>query len=213
MKKSMGFLSFAVILCMLLTGCHYPGQEMPISQVDMFNTAAAHTIEAQQTHIVQTTQAAPEDVLPTITVIHPDTDGTPSSTLETTPTTTPSRTAEAKCDQAAFVSETIPDGSKFNPGQAFTKTWTLENSGTCTWNANYDVVFFSGNAMNGPAAKQLTSNPVAPGESIVISIDFQTPTAAGTHRGNFKLRNAHGVLFGIGPNDALFWVEIVVADP
>ena len=44
-----------------------------------------------------------------------------------------------------------------------------------------------------------------------ISVDMVGPAKAGTFQSNWKLRNAGGVLFGIGPNgDAPFWVRIVV---
>jgi hypothetical protein len=27
------------------------------------------------------------------------------------------------------------------PGESFTKTWTLKNTGTCQWTSDFDVVF------------------------------------------------------------------------
>ena len=36
-------------------------------------------------------------------------------------------------DGATFVSESIPDGTHFQPGQTFTKRWTMRNTGTTTW--------------------------------------------------------------------------------
>jgi hypothetical protein len=163
--------------------------------------------------IAQTTEVPPtQETLPTETQEPPEKTEAPTEppAPTSTPTTAPTNTPQARCDQATFVSETIPDGTDFNPGQAFTKTWTLQNSGSCTWNADYDVVFFSGNAMGAPAAKPLTSATVAPGQSVQITLELQAPTTAGTHRGDFKLRNAGGVLFGIGPSDNAFWVKIDV---
>ncbi len=213
MKKSSFVITFVLILTIALAGCNLPSRETPESQVDLLNTAAAQTIQAQQTLMAQTTEV-PTNVAATATVTLPATEETPVSTDTPAPTPTSTiavtNTPTAKCDQAAFVSETIPDGTDFNPGQAFTKTWTLKNNGTCTWNANYNVVFFDGNAMGAPAAKQLTSGTVAPGESVQINMELQAPTAAGTHRGDFKLRNANGVLFGIGDKDTTFWVKIDV---
>jgi hypothetical protein len=42
-------------------------------------------------------------------------------------------------------------------------------------------------------------------------MDLKAPNAAGTHRGEFKLRNANGLLFGLGTKDGPFWVEVDVA--
>jgi hypothetical protein len=86
----------------------------------------------------------------------------------------------------------------------------LKNTGNCTWNANYDIVFFSGNAMGAPAAKQITTGTVAPGQQVTISLELQAPNSVGTHRGNFKLRNANGLIFGLGTKDSPFWVEISI---
>jgi hypothetical protein len=209
MQKSIFIITFILIFTIALTGCNLPNQETPTSQVDLLNTAAAQTIQAQQTLIAQATDIPPQEATPSATL--PTQEDTEVSTQPSaTPTITPTPTQQVKCDQAAFVTETVADGSVFSPGQAFTKTWTLKNTGTCTWNPNYHVVFFSGNAMGSPAAKQLTSDTVAPGQQITISLELQAPNTAGTHRGDFKLRNAGGVIFGIGTKDAPFWVKIDV---
>jgi subtilase family serine protease len=47
-----------------------------------------------------------------------------------------------------------------------------------------------------------------------VSIQLESPNEAGTYKGNYKLRNSDGVLFGIGENaDGVFWVEIRVVLP
>ncbi|MFW5713740.1 MAG: NBR1-Ig-like domain-containing protein [Brevefilum sp.] len=211
MKKNIFILSIGLAFSLVLTGCNLPGRATPTSQVDMLNTAAAQTIQAQQTNIAQTNQPANGDMTPTAT-LEPPADGTPTTTPEPTATLNPSptNTPEAACNKAAFVSETIPDGTDFEPGKSFNKTWTLRNDGSCSWTAEYDVVFVKGDSMDAPAATSLTSETVAPGETVKISIDLKAPVAAGTHRGDFKLRNQHGVIFGIGEEAKPFWVEIDV---
>jgi len=212
MKKNIFVFILIMMLSLSLAGCNLPGRATPTTQVDLLNTAAAQTIQAQQTHIAQTHQTTLTAMVPTNTLEPVNGEGTPTVTLEPspTPTQTATKTTKVECDQAAFVSETIPDGTNFNPGESFTKTWTLKNSGTCTWNDEYDVVFVSGDSMGASASKQLTTGTVAPGQSIQIELDLIAPIAAGTHRGEFKLRNADGVLFGIGEKDGPFWVEIDV---
>ena len=89
------------------------------------------------------------------------------------------------------------------------KSWTLKNSGTCTWNSSYSLVFVKGTAMTNVASKQITSGAVSPGQTIQISVDLSAPTAAGTYRGDWMLRNADGVQFGLGDKaDVSFWVQI-----
>jgi hypothetical protein len=123
----------------------------------------------------------------------------------------PTATSNTPCDRAGFDDETIPDGTVIAANTSFTKTWTLKNTGACAWDANYALVFTKGDAMGAPATKQLTSGTVAPGQTIQVSVDLKAPAKAGTSRAEFKLRNAAGVLFGIGDGGTgPFWVEIKV---
>jgi hypothetical protein len=108
---------------------------------------------------------------------------------------------------------TIPDGTKMSPGESFTKTWRLKNTGECTWDAGYDVVFDNGASMGGPASQQLTTGTVLPDASVDISIDMIAPGNTGTYRGDWKLRNPAGVIFGLGLNHQTFFVEIEVVEP
>jgi len=216
MKKRTTFIIVSLLLSAVLAGCNYPIFVTPTSQVDMLNTAAAGTIQAQQTIIAQTSQPTSQANLPTETVPPATSQQTeevlPTNTAAPTqePTAAATPTKQVVCDQASFVSETVPDGTDFYPGEAFTKTWTLKNVGSCTWNADYDVVFVDGNAMNAPASKQLTTATVAPGQSIQISLELKAPLASGSERGDFKLRNANGAVFGIGEQNKSFWVAIDV---
>jgi hypothetical protein len=133
----------------------------------------------------------------------------------TNPTAAPRPTAlptQIPCDRVKLDGETVPDGTSMLPGQTFTKTWTLKNDGSCIWTSSYSLVFVSGDAMDGPAAQQVTTAQVAPGQSVQVSLDLHAPSTAGTFRGNFKLRNGAGVVFGLGPAaDQNFWVEIKIS--
>jgi hypothetical protein len=84
--------------------------------------------------------------------------------------------------------------------------------GTCNWTAEYTVVFISGNQMDAPDEVNI-DQPVAPGQSIDIDVTMIAPQETGTYQGNWKLRNADGDIFGIGPNaNDSFWVRIVVVE-
>ena len=135
----------------------------------------------------------------------------PTSTATATATNTPS-TPVSGCDKAQFVTDvTVPDGTVFAPGTAFTKTWRLKNIGTCTWNTSYTLVFHTGEQMSGPAAVNFPST-VAPGATVDLSVTLTAPNTGGTYRGYWMLKNASGNLFGIGANaDKPFWVEIKVS--
>lgn len=166
------------------------------------------------TVIVVTSTPEPATAVPPTATLPPTATGVPpTATLPPTatsaaPTATP--TQVASCNDIDFVSDiTIPDGTTLAPGATFVKTWRLRNNGTCSWTTAYDLVFSGGTQMNAPAAVDMPAT-VAPGQSIDISITFVAPTAAGTYRSSWKMRDANGVLFGIGKNDVNFYTEIKV---
>ncbi|MDO9131359.1 MAG: NBR1-Ig-like domain-containing protein, partial [Anaerolineales bacterium] len=117
-----------------------------------------------------------------------------------------------RCDWAQFIADvTVPDGATFAPGTAFTKTWRLKNIGTCTWTTSYALVFVSGSQMGAPSVVNLPSS-VAPGGTVDVSVNMTAPSTNGRYRGYWQLRNASGVLFGIGTYaNRSFWVDINVS--
>ncbi len=180
-------------------------------------TQAYQTVEARLTEAAAVPSTTPRDSATP--------DGLPTATptlSPATPTITPpaptailfTPTSAQLCDVAAPgnpIDVTVPDDSLMQPGQAFTKIWRLQNVGTCTWNKSYAVTFFSGEQMGAPPNVALAGD-VRPGQSVDIAVDMTAPQTSGKYQGNWKLRNAANVLFGIGPNgSAPFWVRIVVA--
>jgi hypothetical protein len=132
--------------------------------------------------------------------------------LPSTPVSAPTAGAAppaAKCDRASFISDvTVPDGTVFTPGQSFTKTWRLKNSGTCAWNTGYSLVFYSGELMSGPASSALPT-PVAPGQTADISVNLIAPANPGSYRGYWMLKNPAGTTFGIGSSgNNAFWLDV-----
>jgi len=216
-----------VILLLILSGIIF-ACKLPmgiLSSEEYAKTIAAQTLQAYQTEVYQTASVNTETPLPTSTpenTATPSPTTTPSQTNTPLPTNTPKPTKTPKptstpagtftptpkpCNQATFVSETIPDNSKFNPGQAFTKSWRLKNTGTCTWNPNYKLVFVSGNQMSGPDYVKLTKY-VAPGEQVDFVVNLKAPSKAGTYTGDWKLQSDDGYKF------ARVWVRIIVlAEP
>ncbi len=123
----------------------------------------------------------------------------------------PRPVAAASCNVAQFVSDvTIPDGTNIGPGTTFVKTWRLKNIGSCTWTTSYAAVFTGGDLMGAPSVVYLPYS-VTPGATVDISVNMTAPTGLGHYRGNWKLRNASGGLFGVGGSGSyVFWVDIYV---
>lgn len=192
-----GFIGMAS--CNLPSGTSTPANGL--TGLDAIQTAAAQTLEAQSGYGVSTQAPVTTQVfgLPTVTARLTSTSFPTATSTESTP-----------CDRIEFVEDvTIPDGMAFSPGDTFTKTWRLRNSGSCTWTTEYTLVFQSGDAMGAAASAPLT-NSVAPNETVDISVNMTAPNSPGKYRGDWKLRNASGVSFGLGNSSAAFFVEIDV---
>ncbi|TFH38018.1 MAG: hypothetical protein E4G99_00685 [Anaerolineales bacterium] len=132
-----------------------------------------------------------------------------SPTLPPTVTSTP----EPACtNQAKFIADiTIPDNTNLAPGAAFTKIWRLQNSGTCTWDENYKVVFIGGTPLSNPTP-QSVPGIVAPGGMVDISLaNLVAPGSPGTYKSDYQLRSPQNEHFGVGTNGGVpFYVQIVV---
>ncbi|MFZ3070298.1 MAG: NBR1-Ig-like domain-containing protein, partial [Anaerolineaceae bacterium] len=169
------------------------------------------TVEAMTTQIVASQVLPTQPISPTGTqpVMNPT--PAPSQSPQaatTTPLPTETPTATLPCDQAEFVTETIPDGSQFFFGSVFTKTWTLRNAGSCTWTSSYEVEYTEGNLPDILTYQKFTSGSVAPGQTVTVSLSITVPDNAGEYRADFKLRNASGTTFSFKNPDKTFWIEI-----
>jgi hypothetical protein len=193
------------ILILISFACNFPGASgSPTPTTDKI-TEIASTAYAQMTQsaVTQLTLQPLAMVSPTIMPLPP------TVTLAPFPTSAPIATAiPALCNQAQFVSETIPDDSPIPAGKSFVKSWRLMNIGTCTWTPAYQLVFVSGEAMGAAAATAMNSN-VPPGGTVDVSISLTAPVTTSSYQGFFKLRAPSGVIFGLGGDaSGAFWVKI-----
>jgi len=126
--------------------------------------------------------------------------------------TTPSSTATPPCYAARYVyDETYPDGTRVDPGQAMSKTWRLQNVGTCDWRAGqYELFFISGDRMNGSSPFTI-SYGVPAGGYANFTINLVAPATPGTYHGDWVLRFDGTQQVGVGPDYNLpFWIEVIV---
>ena len=101
-------------------------------------------------------------------------------------------------DRARFVNDiTIPDGTPVKKGEWITKTWTLENYGTCPWSENYKVVW-NDDDFDNPQKMFDIGVDLMPGQQGEISVTFQAK-GDGLTRISFRLANTDGETFGLGP--------------
>lgn len=199
------YFLFLILIPMLACQTFAGGTPQPAETLDALYTSAAQTLEALSTDAVftQTPQLTATGTL-AVSSASPIPSGTPINTSTSVPIT--------RCDAASFVTDvTYADGAIVGRGSTFTKVWRLKNTGTCTWTTSYAIVFISGERFESPVAVSIPTN-VAPGQTIDLAINLVAPGLDGRYRGNWKLRNASGVLFGIGSSaDSNFYVDVNVS--
>jgi hypothetical protein len=131
------------------------------------------------------------------------------------PTTAP--VTQACIDSAKFVRDvTIPDNTVIAPDTPFTKTWRLENTGSCTWDSSYLVSYISGTTMSQQPGYWIVpqGQTVAPRQTVDISVGMTSPVEDGNYGSYWGLRKENGSLMPIqgGANGNSFYVKIKVDD-
>jgi hypothetical protein len=221
-----------------LAACNVGAAPAPTIDVNAINTAAFGTavaeVAAQQTESAlaapSATQAPANTLIPLATLGLPTAAGgtgaLPTLSFNITPNTTPlvgftqiatSRPAGSSgqastasgCNDAAFVGETLPDGSVVGAGKKFVKGWELKNTGTCTWDEGYVFAFqadLSSSAIQGyDIVIKASDDFTKPDRSQSFVIKLTAPTTAGEYKGYWKLKSDTGAYFG-----PLVYFDIVV---
>jgi len=168
--------------------------------VDATTTAAA-SVEA-------TDEQPPDSVGPTAT----QTTASQATLSPTQPqaafTPTPTELS-TPCFLAELVEETIPDGTVFEVGDGFVKTWVVRNSGVCAWGEDFRWQLVSGHDLKGVTDVKIAREDVQPGDTITISIEMSAPITPGPYHSVYKIFTDEGG--EVTPNG--FWIDIEVVAP
>jgi hypothetical protein len=190
MHKHSIWIALILILSVLVLGAcgSSASQATPTStplSVEAVSTAAVQTAFAQLTLVAPT-------ITPTPTITNtPETTATP--TLEAT-ATKPSPTPTG-CANLKFITDvTIPDGTQMPVGQAFTKTWRIQNTGTCEWTTSFKLVFSYGEAMGGQAVNMAST--VDTGQTVDVSVNMKVPNKTGKLTGVWSMVDDKNQPFG-----------------
>ncbi|MEJ2710306.1 MAG: NBR1-Ig-like domain-containing protein [Anaerolineales bacterium] len=210
------FLPGILILWLVwLAGC--APETSPTPATVSIETMVAETVAAQQTlsagntAVAMLTQMAsqPQEQSPSATPAPGGAVATPLPTPQASPTPQPS-----PCDQVELLGHPSAEpGAQFIPGADFVKTWRLKNSGSCTWDANYALMFLDGDPLGAEAVIPL-GRQVLPGETLDAAVAMRAPAAPGIYQAAWALRSSSGAVFGTGtPALNPLPVRIVVEDP
>jgi hypothetical protein len=215
---------FLLTTTLILTACNVGATPAPTVDINAINTAALGTamaqISAQQT---MTALAAPTftpsatNTPPTLaTVALPTTSGgLPTVSFNTTPLANTAPAAGftavggvpqvgataavgAVCNNLIYLADaTIPDGTVFDGGEDFTKTWRVQNTGSCKWDEGYKLVYLSGDDEIDPVSVKLQSDDfIDPGAVGELSVELTAPLKAGKYGGTWQMQADNGEYFG-----------------
>ena len=88
---------------------------------------------------------------------------------------------------ARYVADvTIPDGTRFDKGEQFTKTWRVRNVGSEAWPENTVLAFGSGSQMTDAAEVEV--GEVEPGDEVDVSVELTAPEEDGSYTGGWTLK-------------------------
>jgi len=218
-----------ILTGVLLTACSGQATGEPTVDINVVMTAGVGTFVAAltQTQAARPTSTATPTSTPTPTMPLVDLSsltplatstpafGLPLSTIfisptatgtQYTPTVDPSSLASG-CNNLLLIGDvTVPAGTEMEPGQTFTKTWKVANTGTCDWVYLYRLVFISGDRMDGEASG--LGKVIEPGKWTQLSVDLQAPKHPGTYTGYWRFGTQSGTVFG-----STLTVSIVVPSP
>lgn len=189
-RKNIVSLTLIILFGFILSACQ-PAE--PEFDIDAQKTGFAQTAEVQATLTSAAQPTATETPIPTPTFT-----ATPEPTNTPVYTPTEENGTEAPpaggIDQAQVIAQVPDDNTSFQPGEAFTITWTIENKGTTIWTINYYIEFAFGEQM-GAEDQVFIWLPVPPGTNLPLSVNFVAPETAGSKVSNWKIFNSDGTAF------------------
>jgi hypothetical protein len=187
-----------LLLAVLLSACLPTGQSQ--QDVDsIVNTVVAQTMEAnarieQAVHQTLTAQAPLATATVEFTATFEPIVIVTDTPIPLTATNTPSRSggssggggggggssnsgSTGSAYSCAVVAEKPNDGATFKPGDSFDKSWTIKNTGTQTWGANWEFEYKGGTDIS-PTGDFLIGQQVQPGQTITLVIEVEVPAVA-----------------------------------
>jgi hypothetical protein len=217
------WLIIMLALSLVLSACNFGQEPEPTPDVGAIFTAAAETVMAEfSLELTQTALAAPTATQPPTNTAPPTFEiVSPGAGSPAAPGTTPIATfgigtqaglpgalptitsavvlatqAGPVCMNSAFIADvTYPDGTVVEDNANLAKVWSIQNTGTCTWDDGFSLQPITGDA-KGTWLIDQKSKFVEPNEIVEIRIDVKTPSTGGEWGGCWRMQGDNGQFFG-----------------
>lgn len=221
-RKVLGAVA-TILMAAALTSCNVGKAPAPTTDVNAIYTFAAQTMSAglasQQTQtamaVTPTSAASPTPLvsatpLATFTIATSSVPfGLPTFAVNVTPlpASTSAGTGAVGCNNATYQGETGPaDKTDVAAGKPFEKAYSMENTGTCTWNAGYSFAFLTGQALGGKDVTITNKGDFTdPGHTQSFVLKLTAPTTPGEYIGYWQMKAPDGTRFGDRP-----WFDVIV---
>jgi hypothetical protein len=229
------WLAICAMLSILLSSCNWgatpaPTQDIGAIQTEAFNQVLTQVALANTATPLPTNTALPAtptlEAPPTFAPVGggvstntPFPFNSPEPGFGLTPLASPvptvggvvaTVTTKNGCNDGVMVSESAPyDGAALKPGQAYEKSFTFLNTGSCAWDEGYAFVFQPAYSTSGFKAYDIViqkpEDYVKPGKGIVFILKLTASNVPGEYIGSWKLRDDAGNYFG-----SLVFVKYVI---
>jgi Ig-like domain from next to BRCA1 gene len=190
MKRRNILVAFVLIVLALIMAIGLRGSTQTIQNlVANFSGVQTVAVATFASNLTQTAAAHPTST-PTLA---PTT--TPTLTLIDVNATEASATPTPSCYRLRWIKDmTIPDFTLMTPGETFTKTWQVSNSGTCAWQPGFQFAFYGGDPMGG--SNYTLTQAVNPGDQMELSIPMTAPSGTGIIISTWRMSGFNGWFFG-----------------
>lgn len=99
------------------------------------------------------------------------------------------------CYNSALVSETVPSGSRLDPGERFVKTWQIKNTGSCDWPREFKFTFIGGYDFQGADTTGIRQR-VPAGSTVEVSMSIDAPNDPDSYSSSWQIATDEGNFFG-----------------
>lgn len=178
------------------------------AQLTQTAEAAALTATAAYTPPPTTT---PTEIPPTAV---PTEAFSPTPEISPTPAPTATPTSNMPCNRANLETKSIADNTVIYIGRTFTQTFRIKNTGSCTWNQNYELRFVDGDLMGAGASIPMGITSLPTWGYVHIDVVMKAPDVPGTYSNYWMIKSDKGEIFGVGTAaNSWFWTTVKVIDP